>query len=90
MKYRIALDDGTIVAETLEEGVEFYVKDGNTFWIINCMPIHGDLELTFWFLSGHLCPALQKAIVTMKRGEKAKLVVQPQCMSLFLVINKLC
>lgn len=42
MKYRIALDDGTIVAETLEEGVEFYVKDGNTFWIINCMPVHGD------------------------------------------------
>lgn len=31
MKYRVALDDGTIVAETLEEGVEFYVKDGNTF-----------------------------------------------------------
>ena len=42
MKYRVALDDGTIVAETLEEGVEFYVKDGNTLWIINCMPIHGD------------------------------------------------
>lgn len=41
MKYRIALDDGTIVAETME-GVEFYVKDGNTFWIINCMPVHGD------------------------------------------------
>nr|XP_023878158.1 70 kDa peptidyl-prolyl isomerase-like [Quercus suber]POE78746.1 peptidyl-prolyl cis-trans isomerase fkbp65 [Quercus suber] len=54
VKYRVALDDGTIVAETSEEGVEFYVKDG------------------------HLCPALQKAIMTMKRGEKAKLVVQPQ------------
>ncbi|KAF3948882.1 hypothetical protein CMV_025171 [Castanea mollissima] len=54
VKYRVALDDGAIVAETSEEGVEFYVKDG------------------------HLCPALQKAIMTMKRGEKAKLVVQPQ------------
>uniref|UniRef100_A0A2N9ENL6 peptidylprolyl isomerase n=1 Tax=Fagus sylvatica TaxID=28930 RepID=A0A2N9ENL6_FAGSY len=54
VKYRVALDDGTIVAETLEEGVEFYVKDG------------------------HLCPALRKAIMTMKRGEKAKLVVHPQ------------
>lgn len=42
MKYRVALDDGTIVAETSEEGVEFYVKDGNTFRIVNCMPIHGD------------------------------------------------
>lgn len=42
VKYRVALDDGAIVAETSEEGVEFYVKDGNTFRIINCMPIHGD------------------------------------------------
>ncbi|XP_041021479.1 70 kDa peptidyl-prolyl isomerase-like isoform X2 [Juglans microcarpa x Juglans regia] len=54
VKYRVALDDGTIVAETPEEGVEFYVKDG------------------------HLCPALPEAIKTMKRGEKVKLVVQPQ------------
>ena len=42
MKYRVALDDGTIVAGTSEEGVEFYVKDGNAFRIINYMPIHGD------------------------------------------------
>jgi hypothetical protein len=32
VKYRVALDDGTIVAETLE-GVEFYVKDGITFLV---------------------------------------------------------
>ena len=31
MKYQVALDDGTVVAETLEEGFEFYVKDGNFF-----------------------------------------------------------
>ncbi|KAB1203961.1 Peptidyl-prolyl cis-trans isomerase FKBP62 [Morella rubra] len=54
VKYRMVLDDGTIVAETPEEGIEFYVKDG------------------------HLCPAFPIAIKTMKRGEKAKLIVQPQ------------
>ncbi|XP_062163498.1 70 kDa peptidyl-prolyl isomerase-like isoform X2 [Alnus glutinosa] len=54
VKYRVVLDDGTVVAETPEEGFEFYVKDG------------------------HLCPALQKAVKTMKRGEEAQLVVQPQ------------
>ncbi|KAE8057034.1 hypothetical protein FH972_013756 [Carpinus fangiana] len=54
VKYRVALDDGTVVAETPEEGFEFYVKDG------------------------HLCPALPKAVRTMRRGEKAQLVVQPQ------------
>lgn len=30
--------------------------------------------------SGHFCPAFPKAILTMKKGEKAKLVIQPQCM----------
>ncbi|XP_024162744.1 70 kDa peptidyl-prolyl isomerase isoform X1 [Rosa chinensis] len=54
VKYRVALVDGTIVAETPEEGIEFYVKDG------------------------HFCPALAKSIRTMKRGEKARLIVQPQ------------
>lgn len=34
--------------------------------------------------AGHLCPALTKAILTMKSGEKAKLIVQPQCKSLRL------
>lgn len=29
MKYQVALADGTIVAKTLEEGIEFHVKDGN-------------------------------------------------------------
>lgn len=32
VKYRVVLDDGTVVAETPEEGFEFYVKDGNIFW----------------------------------------------------------
>lgn len=54
VKYRVALVDGTVVAETPEEGIEFYVKDG------------------------HFCSALPKAIKTMKRGEKVRLIVQPQ------------
>jgi hypothetical protein len=29
VKYQVALADGTIVAKTQEEGIEFYVKDGN-------------------------------------------------------------
>ncbi|KAK4859605.1 hypothetical protein QYF36_008514 [Acer negundo] len=52
--YQVTLGDGTVVAKTPEEGIEFYVKDG------------------------HLCPALAKAILTMKKGEKVKLIVQPQ------------
>ncbi|KAA8528448.1 hypothetical protein F0562_035803 [Nyssa sinensis] len=32
----------------------------------------------FYVKDGHLCPALPKAIKTMRRGEKVNLVVQPQ------------
>ena len=28
---------------------------------------------------GHYCPALSKAVKTMKKGEKAILTVKPQC-----------
>lgn len=54
VKYRVALPDGTIIAEAPEEGFEFYVKDG------------------------HLCPAFSKAVMTMKKGERVKLLIQPQ------------
>lgn len=54
VKYQVMLGDGTMVAKTPEEGVEFYLKDG------------------------HFCPALSKTILTMKKGEKVKLVIQPQ------------
>ncbi|XWS24093.1 hypothetical protein CRYUN_Cryun28dG0071400 [Craigia yunnanensis] len=52
VNYQVSLVDGTIVAKTPKEGIEFYVKDG------------------------HLCSALTKAILTMKKGEKVKLIVQ--------------
>ncbi|KAH6781140.1 FKBP-type peptidyl-prolyl cis-trans isomerase family protein [Perilla frutescens var. hirtella] len=54
VSYKAMLVDGTIVAETPDEGMEFYVKDG------------------------HYCPALTKAIKTMKKGERANLVIQPE------------
>lgn len=54
VKYQIMLPDGTTIARTTEQGVEFYVKDG------------------------HLIPALPKVIKTMKAGEKANLIIQPQ------------
>ncbi|KAK7291047.1 hypothetical protein RIF29_05908 [Crotalaria pallida] len=53
VNYQVALVDGTVVAETPEGGVKFYVKDG------------------------HLFTGLPIAIMTMTRGEKAKLIVQP-------------
>lgn len=31
-------------------------------------------------VEGHLFPILPKVIMTMTRGEKAELIVQPQCM----------
>lgn len=29
VKYHFILGDGTVIAKTPEEGIEFYVKDGN-------------------------------------------------------------
>ena len=31
------------------------------------------------FFSGHFCPAISKAVKTMKKNEKALLTVKPQC-----------
>ncbi|CAN6456364.1 unnamed protein product [Victoria cruziana] len=54
VKYEVKLDDGTVVAKSPEDGVEFVVHEG------------------------HLCPAIAKAVLTMRKGEKAVLTVQPQ------------
>ncbi|KAL0392136.1 UNVERIFIED_CONTAM: Peptidyl-prolyl cis-trans isomerase FKBP65 [Sesamum radiatum] len=47
VSYKAMLVDGTIVAQTHDEGVEFYIKDG------------------------HFCPALVKAIKTMKKESES-------------------
>ncbi|XP_051130629.1 70 kDa peptidyl-prolyl isomerase-like isoform X2 [Andrographis paniculata] len=54
VRYEALLADGTIMAKTREDGVEFNIEDG------------------------HFCPALTKAVKTMRRGEQVKLVVQPK------------
>ena len=105
MRYRAELVDGTVIAETSQEGVEFYVKDGDFDFFIT---VHSwkinDFFITMFILCGyvlslctdmvgclgHLCPALAKAIRTMEMGEKARLIVQPQCMSLFSFWNFCC
>lgn len=53
VKYEAKLEDGTLVAKSPEEGVEFYVNDG------------------------HFCPAIAKAVKTMKRGESVILTIKP-------------
>jgi hypothetical protein len=35
VKYEVKLDDGTVVAKTSENGVEFYVKDGMSRCVLN-------------------------------------------------------
>ncbi len=35
VKYEVKLDDGTVVAKTPENGVEFYVKDGMSRCVLN-------------------------------------------------------
>ncbi|RZC50360.1 hypothetical protein C5167_018788 [Papaver somniferum] len=54
VKYEVKLEDGTVVAKSPEEGVEFLVNDG------------------------HLCPAIAKVVVTMRKEEKAILRVEPE------------
>lgn len=36
MRYRAELVDGTVIAETSQEGVEFYVKDGDFDFFYHC------------------------------------------------------
>lgn len=36
--------------------------------------------------TGHFCPAIAKAVKTMKRGEKVLLTVKPQCEFCFKLV----
>lgn len=42
------------------------------------------MDEKFWFPVGYFCPALSKAVKTMKKGEKATLTVKPQCKAIEL------
>ncbi|KAF9614383.1 hypothetical protein IFM89_018282 [Coptis chinensis] len=61
VKYEVKLEDGSLVAKSPDNGVEFIVNDG------------------------HLCPAFEKTVYTMRKGEQASLRVQPK----FRYIGKL-
>ena len=84
MKYEARLEDGTVVSKS--EGVEFTVKDGDDLSpallyahpagsVVLCLPLLTSSNL----VSGYLCPALAKAVKTMKKTEKVLLTVKPQC-----------
>lgn len=91
VKYKARLEDGTVVSES--EGVEFTVKEGNPLYFSG-LSSHGLLKMfiyclpmDYYFLTsvlpGYFCPALAKAVKTMKKGEKVQLTVKPQCEFLF-------
>lgn len=39
----------------------------------------GVLNVWMFYMPGHFCPALARAVKTMKKGEKVLLTVKPQC-----------
>jgi len=93
VKYEAHLEDGTVVSKS--EGVEFTVKDGNplSFSSIFTWPDEKLCRYIYYFLtsvlSGYFCPALAKAVKTMKKAEKVLLTVKPQCEFLFQSSNHL-
>ncbi|KAJ0026022.1 hypothetical protein Pint_08628 [Pistacia integerrima] len=79
--------DGGIIKKILEKGkrnelpgdldevlVKYHIVLGDGT-VITKTPEEG---IEFYVKDGHLCPALAKAILTMKKGERAKLIIQPQ------------
>jgi TusA-related sulfurtransferase len=41
--------------------------------------LYGMSHIFVYNVTGHFCPALSKAVKTMKKGEKVTLTVKPQC-----------
>ncbi|KAK8451533.1 hypothetical protein SEVIR_6G226300v4 [Setaria viridis] len=81
VKYEARLEDGTVVSKS--EGVEFTVKDGNPLLlnpIFICLlkMFRSICCLLTSVLPGYFCPALAKAVKTMKKAEKVLLTVKPQ------------
>lgn len=81
VKYEAHLDDGTLVGKS--DGVEFTVKEGKCKLIISWSVIFSLWNVMSYIyvynVIGHFCPALSKAVKTMKKGEKVILTVKPQC-----------
>lgn len=49
VKYRVALVDGSVVEETPEGGVEFYVKDGMLLKLLSLLLTSCNREYSFIF-----------------------------------------
>ncbi|CAA0838652.1 Peptidyl-prolyl cis-trans isomerase FKBP62 [Striga hermonthica] len=65
VKFEVQLEDGTAVLK--QDAVEFTVRE-----------VMGAAGYNLFSFSCHFCPALSKAVKTMKKGEKAHLLVKPQ------------
>ncbi|KAF9610083.1 hypothetical protein IFM89_019923 [Coptis chinensis] len=75
VKYEAQLEDGTVVSKF--EGVDFTVGDGGSF--VPYFRVNTSLLSLVHVLPlqpGYFCPALSKAIKTMKKGEKVLLTVK--------------
>lgn len=80
VKYEVRLEDGTLIAKS--DGVEFSVQDGEFEVSLGFYMVLILISYQYNCLSaGHFCPALPKAVKTMKKGEKVILTVKPQCKS---------
>lgn len=87
VKYEARLEDGTVIAKS--DGVEFTVQEGIFMNIRRYIYEYGaswrkclcllDCTTNKMAYLGHFCPALSKAVKTMKKGEKVLLTVKPQC-----------
>jgi FK506-binding protein 4/5 len=88
VKYEARLEDGTIVSKS--EGVEFTVKEGESCllsiltWPSDNVDLYQLFANEYYLLPGYFCPALARAVKTMKKAEKVLLTVKPQCGFLYL------
>lgn len=82
------------VAFVVQDGMSCGKEGPCGFWLdfqIGTLFIHSSSSVCYfphWALTalrvscaGHFCPALSKAVKTMKKGEKVLLSVKPQCTS---------
>ncbi|KAL9450206.1 hypothetical protein AB3S75_012022 [Citrus x aurantiifolia] len=78
--------DGGIVKKILEKGERDASPGDLDEVLVKYQVMLGDGTMVaktpegveFYLKDGHFCPVLSKAILTMKKGEKVKLVIQPQ------------
>ncbi|KAG5588783.1 hypothetical protein H5410_049217 [Solanum commersonii] len=79
VKYEASLDDGTVVSKS--DGVEFTVQDvfkNVDGCILDPPPMQQHFLESPSNIAGYFCPALSKAVKTMKKGERVLLTVKPQ------------